>query len=470
MSQKLCRYGNNCRYYQQGRCYFYHPPQNNQHNTNSYETKNESNNYYSKSDDAFNNYPSKPKIIANPRTERTFDQSLIQKGIKFIRYVYSFGIIGYKLDATSNKYVYLTVQHKYNKEWGFPKGHFDKTKESNNGYNTAKREFIEETGIQFNTNNIISIDWNNPFILNYEFIRNNKLCKKWTVLFIANLSNNATPKITHPQEINNIQFLTFEKFNQKVIHQKIKNILTQFHQTLHTNINVINDENKNNFEPSNKRMKLSNIEENILIILRGFPGAGKSTLTKAIIGYYGELNCISCSYDKYHWSGKQEGNGVFKFDYNIHKDTKKWCKEEIYESMKKYVKVIIIDNGNFEIWEYSKYIKWAKEYKYKVLIIEIKSENKNMKRIKHIQHLNNKNESVNECYLCIMQGNRCKMDIPNNAMIRFIQKWEVDENCVLVEPKLDKNDKWNNQELKSILNNMKSAECFEYPEDNWNGK
>ncbi len=57
----------------------------------------------------------------------------------------------------------------------------------------------------------------------------------------------------------------------------------------------------------------------------------------------------------------KEGNGIFKFDYGIHKDTKKWCKEEIYESMKKGVGVIIVDNGNFEIWGYSKYVRWAKE-------------------------------------------------------------------------------------------------------------
>ena len=205
--------------------------------------------------DKHTKYPDKPKIVANPRNIGATDQKLLQQGIRTIQYVYSFGIIGYKFESIDNEMtpIYLIIQHKYNKEWGFPKGHFEKGKESPYGYDTAKREFEEESGLICNID-IVSIDWNNPYIQQYDFQRKNKLCKKWTVLFAAQIANQAKPKIIRPKEIKDIQWMTIKQFNQKNIHKEnmdtIKHLNAKLIQSLKPK--KVDDEKNNNDDETEK--------------------------------------------------------------------------------------------------------------------------------------------------------------------------------------------------------------------------
>ena len=56
----------------------------------------------------------KRAIMADPRIEKCTDAFLIAKGIKTIKYDYSFGIIPFKFTQIQNKSVpiYLAVQHR----------------------------------------------------------------------------------------------------------------------------------------------------------------------------------------------------------------------------------------------------------------------------------------------------------------------------------------------------------------------
>eukprot|EP01084_Bolivina_argentea_P189164 325393_1 len=199
-------------------------------------------------------YPPDGKIMANPRKEKCSDNTLTKKGIKMICYVYSFGIIGYKFKKINGelKPIYLIIQQQGNKEWAFPKGHYE-TGEHANGYDTAKRELEEETGIQFNDKNIQSVDWVNPYISQYQFRRRDKLLKKWTVLFATEFTFNTKPNIIRPDEISGIKWMSFEQFNQKNKHTEYKDIILQLNTKLiqkikRENIIKVNEECKDEIQ------------------------------------------------------------------------------------------------------------------------------------------------------------------------------------------------------------------------------
>lgn len=181
----------------------------------------------------------KASIMANPGRQATTDPRLLQRGITQIEHKYSYGIIGYKFVAQTP--MYLVIQHKYNREWGFPKGHWENY-ENRNGHDTAMREFYEETGLTFtmtNANrqngNVISVDWDHPLVAQYEFTRgrrNQRLCRKWTVLFAAEISENAKPRIIRPREIANIQWTTKAQFDQRNKHKEYRDIIRTLDRSL----------------------------------------------------------------------------------------------------------------------------------------------------------------------------------------------------------------------------------------------
>ena len=186
-------------------------------------------------------------IIANPRKEKvTTEYKLIEKGVEMISYIYSFGIIGYKIDMDDNNTLcpfYLFIQHKKNKQWCFPKGRYENG-ENKYGFDTAKREFEEETGVPFGNETIKSIDWKNPYISKYEYKWKQTWIKKWTVLFMAELSSKAQPKIIRPKEINNIKWMTFNEFNKINKHQQYRDILKKIDNKLLKQINLCYVQNR----------------------------------------------------------------------------------------------------------------------------------------------------------------------------------------------------------------------------------
>ena len=87
------------------------------------------------------------RIDANPCSINV-DNKFIPN-LRRVRYVYSFGLLGYRRTSNKKGLDFLLVQHAKNKEWSFPKGRMEKG-ESPLGHDTAPREFSEETGIKSN--------------------------------------------------------------------------------------------------------------------------------------------------------------------------------------------------------------------------------------------------------------------------------------------------------------------------------
>jgi predicted kinase len=98
-----------------------------------------------------------------------------------------------------------------------------------------------------------------------------------------------------------------------------------------------------------------------LILLRGLPGSGKSTVAEMF------PKAVHYEADMYFMV-----NGEYKFDVTKLKNAHAWCQDMVYMDMLKDVPTIVVSNTFTQEWEMEAYYKLAKDYGYTVfsLIVE----------------------------------------------------------------------------------------------------
>lgn len=99
-----------------------------------------------------------------------------------------------------------------------------------------------------------------------------------------------------------------------------------------------------------------------LILLRGLPGAGKSTLAKTISNQHVEA-------DMYFERGL---NNEYNFDPTKLKEAHEWCKMTTEMWMMQGYYKVVVSNTFTQEWEMEAYFELAKKYGYRVysLIVE----------------------------------------------------------------------------------------------------
>jgi predicted kinase len=97
-----------------------------------------------------------------------------------------------------------------------------------------------------------------------------------------------------------------------------------------------------------------------LFLLRGLPGAGKSTLAKSLNEVYFEADQYFIEFHEY------------KFDPTKLKYAHSWCQLRTEHAMEDESPRIVVSNTFTQEWEMEKYYKLAEKYGYRVysLIIE----------------------------------------------------------------------------------------------------
>ena len=97
-----------------------------------------------------------------------------------------------------------------------------------------------------------------------------------------------------------------------------------------------------------------------LFLLRGLPGAGKSTLAESL----GGLNMEADRYFVY--------NGKYEFDASKLKEAHAWCQNAVSVWMTNNVPKITVSNTFTQAWEMQPYYDLAEKYGYRVysLIVE----------------------------------------------------------------------------------------------------
>ena len=103
---------------------------------------------------------------------------------------------------------------------------------------------------------------------------------------------------------------------------------------------------------------------NNLILLRGLPGAGKSTFADLICNQYIEADMFF----------KQEGE--YKFDPSKLKEAHAWCKDKAESWMRNGYNVCVSNTFTQE-WEMKAYYELASKYDYKVFSIIVENRHGN---------------------------------------------------------------------------------------------
>jgi len=151
--------------------------------------------------------------------------------------------------------------------------------------------------------------------------------------------------------------------------------------------------------------------EKLFIIIRGFPGSGKTTLARQITELFGGQNLI-CSEDRYHWTGGSVGVGQFHFKAEINWQTRDWCAREVVDALKEGRPLIIVDNINYRIIHYEEHVRTAKGLGYTCKILEI----------------------IHNAELIPKFRARCKLNLAQEEWIRLGMKWEKDPRAQLLYP------------------------------------
>ncbi|XP_073464686.1 NEDD4-binding protein 2 isoform X2 [Aquarana catesbeiana] len=109
--------------------------------------------------------------------------------------------------------------------------------------------------------------------------------------------------------------------------------------------------------------KVTRLVGKVLILLRGAPGSGKTTLARMLL----EQNPagVILSTDDYF-----QQNGQYQFDINCLSEAHDWNQKRAKDAFEKNVSPIIIDNTNLQGWEMKPYVSMAMKHKYKVTFRE----------------------------------------------------------------------------------------------------
>jgi predicted kinase len=107
-----------------------------------------------------------------------------------------------------------------------------------------------------------------------------------------------------------------------------------------------------------------------LILLRGLPGSGKSTVAKLFD------KALHFEADMYFL----DADGNYQFDASKIKNAHNWCRDSVMDAMKEGHPIVVVSNTFTQEWEMNVYYLLAEELGYRVIsmIVENRHSGKNI--------------------------------------------------------------------------------------------
>jgi len=123
-------------------------------------------------------------------------------------------------------------------------------------------------------------------------------------------------------------------------------------------------------------MDITNETQGELILLRGLPGSGKTTLAKIILQLRSTDEPEILSADDFF----EDKEGEYNFDPTKLKEAHNYCQFRCSERMRQQKAKIVVANTFTQEWEMDEYFKMAERYNYRVhtVIVENRHGNENV--------------------------------------------------------------------------------------------
>jgi predicted kinase len=123
-------------------------------------------------------------------------------------------------------------------------------------------------------------------------------------------------------------------------------------------------------------MDITNETQGELILLRGLPGSGKTTLAKIILQLRSTEEPEVLSADDFF----EDKEGDYNFDPTKLKEAHNYCQFRCSERMRQQKAKIVVANTFTQEWEMDEYFKMAERYNYRVhtVIVENRHGNENV--------------------------------------------------------------------------------------------
>jgi len=123
-------------------------------------------------------------------------------------------------------------------------------------------------------------------------------------------------------------------------------------------------------------MYITNETQGELILLRGLPGSGKTTLAKIILQLRSTDEPEILSADDFF----EDKEGDYNFDPTKLKEAHNYCQFRCSERMRQQKAKIVVANTFTQEWEMDEYFKMAERYNYRVhtVIVENRHGNENV--------------------------------------------------------------------------------------------
>jgi len=134
------------------------------------------------------------------------------------------------------------------------------------------------------------------------------------------------------------------------------------------------------------------IENNILLIIRGVSGSGKSTFADFLQSMIPDCEIEICTADDYHMVN---GEYIFKVE-NLSK-AHAWCQKKAFKAIDDNVRLVIVNNTSTSVNEYKHYENYARKNNYQVvsIVMENLNEHKNVHNVPDIILKKQKNKLIN---------------------------------------------------------------------------
>ena len=130
-------------------------------------------------------------------------------------------------------------------------------------------------------------------------------------------------------------------------------------------------------------MDSANETQGELILLRGLPGSGKTTLAKIILQLRSTDEPEILSADDFF----EDKEGEYNFDPTKLKEAHNYCQFRCSERMRQQKARIVVANTFTQEWEMDEYFKMAERYNYRVhtVIVENRHGNENVHGVPEVK-------------------------------------------------------------------------------------